>query len=174
MDLALPMPDTIGRLEKRLTAEIADEAEQWSWHLNALARWEQENLLENPSPALLAEHKATVERLLRFGRFLSLATEHPDFPDQSVAMMVRATQRALQDHLEMRHGPGMARQESERILATFFPMSPELERLLNALWERDRCEPKDREKWNANIERRLRMRAPGCQASAVKNFRRRP
>jgi hypothetical protein len=32
-------------------------------------------------------------------------------------------------------------------------MSPELERLLNALWERDYCEPKDRARWTASVER---------------------
>jgi hypothetical protein len=32
-------------------------------------------------------------------------------------------------------------------------MSPELERLLNALWERQFCEPKDRFRWEATVER---------------------
>jgi hypothetical protein len=32
-------------------------------------------------------------------------------------------------------------------------MSPELERLLNALWERDNSEPADLRKWNATVER---------------------
>ena len=32
-------------------------------------------------------------------------------------------------------------------------MSPELERLLNALFERDTCEPENRPQWDANIRR---------------------
>jgi hypothetical protein len=43
-------------------------------------------------------------------------------------------------------------------------MSPELERLLNALWERDFCEPKERAKWKATVERLIadaRSRRPG-------------
>jgi hypothetical protein len=32
-------------------------------------------------------------------------------------------------------------------------MSPDLERLLNALWERDYGEPKDRARWAASAER---------------------
>jgi hypothetical protein len=32
-------------------------------------------------------------------------------------------------------------------------MSPDLERLLNALWERDFGEPKDRARWRATAER---------------------
>lgn len=32
-------------------------------------------------------------------------------------------------------------------------MSPELERLLEALFERDTCEPQDRPKWDATVRR---------------------
>lgn len=32
-------------------------------------------------------------------------------------------------------------------------MNPDLERLLNALWERDTCEPKERFRWSATVER---------------------
>jgi hypothetical protein len=32
-------------------------------------------------------------------------------------------------------------------------MSPERERLLAALWERDTCEPGQRPRWNATVER---------------------
>jgi hypothetical protein len=121
MEIAFAMPDTIGRLEKRLTAELADEAEQWSWCLNSLSRWEDEHLLGNPSPELLAEHKKTVERLLRFGRLISVATGHPDFPDRAVASMVQATKRTLEDNLRIYHGSGMSKEESDRILSKAFP-----------------------------------------------------
>lgn len=121
MEFAVAMPDPIGRLEKRLTAELADEAEQWSWCLNGLSRWEDEHLLDNPTPQSLAEHKRMIERLLRFGRFLSVATEHPDFPDRAVASMVRATLQTLEDDLALHHGTGMSTEKSERILAKAFP-----------------------------------------------------
>ncbi len=32
-------------------------------------------------------------------------------------------------------------------------MSPDLERLLNPLWEKRNCEPKDRARWKATAER---------------------
>jgi hypothetical protein len=32
-------------------------------------------------------------------------------------------------------------------------MSPELERLLAAFYERDTCEPSDRPKWDATVQR---------------------
>jgi hypothetical protein len=43
-------------------------------------------------------------------------------------------------------------------------MSPELERLLNALWERDTCEPKDLARWKATVHRLIEdalNRGPG-------------
>ena len=36
---------------------------------------------DNPTPELLADHKATVERCLAFGRFLWLGMDKSDFPD---------------------------------------------------------------------------------------------
>ncbi|MBI4657603.1 MAG: hypothetical protein HY735_01930 [Verrucomicrobia bacterium] len=44
-------------------------------------------------------------------------------------------------------------------------MSPELERLLNALWERDTCEPTELARWKATVERLIedaRSKAPGA------------
>jgi predicted YcjX-like family ATPase len=43
-------------------------------------------------------------------------------------------------------------------------MSPELERLLAALYERDHCEPEDRERWAAVVRRLVsdaQQRMPG-------------
>ena len=43
-------------------------------------------------------------------------------------------------------------------------MSPELERLLNALWQRDTCEPKDLARCKATVERLIEdacKRSPG-------------
>jgi hypothetical protein len=37
-------------------------------------------------------------------------------------------------------------------------MSPELERLLNALWERDTAEPYERARWKATVERQVRRK----------------
>jgi hypothetical protein len=43
-------------------------------------------------------------------------------------------------------------------------MSPELERILAALWERDTCEPEQRQKWDATLRRLVddaRSKQPG-------------
>jgi len=49
-------------------------------------------------------------------------------------------------------------------------MSPELERLLNALWERDYCEPKDRARWKATAERLIADACTGCPGLGREQF----
>ena len=121
MDIAIPMGDIIGRLQKRWLANLTETVEEWSASVSTLSRWEDENLLDNPALEALADHKATVERLLAFGGSLSLATENRKFPDRRIAEMVAATQLVLQDKLRIWHGPRMSKTESDRILAGCFP-----------------------------------------------------
>src|SRR5580698_7740261 len=108
MEIALPMPGFIEQIEKRVLTQLTEEAEQWASCLNALTKWEEEHLLDNPTPGLLAQHKQTVEHLIKLGRIFQWATEQPDFPDRATAEMVRATQACLEDVLSMRHGPRLA------------------------------------------------------------------
>jgi hypothetical protein len=121
MDIAIPMGDIIGRLQKRWLANFAETVEEWSASVSTLSRWEDDNLLDNPSPELLADHKATIERLLAFGGSLSPTTENRKFPDRRIAEMVAATQVVLQDKLRMWHGPRMSKTESDRLLGACFP-----------------------------------------------------
>jgi hypothetical protein len=121
MEIAVPVDDVVGRLQKRWLASFVETVEEWSACVSALSRWEDEHLLDGATPGLLADHKATVERLLTFGRFLSLVTANSDFPDVRIGEMVAATQVVLQDKLRMWHGPRMSRTESDRILAVCFP-----------------------------------------------------
>ena len=37
MEIALPVPDAIGRLQKRLHAELANAVEEWSGFVSTLA-----------------------------------------------------------------------------------------------------------------------------------------
>lgn len=121
MEIAIPAPDLVGNLERRLLAEFALAAEEWSRCIPALSKWEDEHLLDNPTPELLDEHKTTLQRLLAFGRFISLATDQPTFPDRSTAEMVAATLSVLKDKLGMWHGPGISRKEADRIVSACFP-----------------------------------------------------
>lgn len=119
---SLPLvPDYVGHLQERLLHEFAMAVEDWSRCVRQLTQWEDEHLLDDPSPELLARHKATLQRLLRFGKFISLTTEQAEFPDPELAALVRATQRSFQDKLAMWHGPKLSPAESERILSACFP-----------------------------------------------------
>jgi hypothetical protein len=124
MEIAIPMSDAVSRLQKRWLTSFADAAEEWSAYVSTLSRWEDDNLLDSPRPELLADHKATIERFLAFGRFLSLATENQSFPDRRIAEMVAATLVVLQDKLRMWHSPRMSKNESDRILTACFADEP--------------------------------------------------
>ena len=121
MEIAIPMPNLIGRVQKRIFNTFAEGVEEWSALVTDLTRWEDDHLLDKPAPALLADHKATLERCIAFGRFLLLATKSPDFPDQQLFRMVAATQQTFLDKLRMWHGPRMDKSHSDRILAVCFP-----------------------------------------------------
>ena len=64
MEIAIPVPDVIDRLQSRLRSQFASAVQEWSESVSALARWEDDHLLDHPTPASLADHKAAVERLL--------------------------------------------------------------------------------------------------------------
>src|SRR6267378_496094 len=103
--MTMPLPELLSGLEKRLTVELVQEALQWASCRKSLSHWEEEHLLENPTPEFLAQHKQAVEQLLRFGRWLSRATNHPDFPDRDTAQMVEATLWTLQQMHDAWHRP---------------------------------------------------------------------
>lgn len=118
--LAMPVvPDFLGYLESNFHRELAAAIHDWSRCATLLTRWEDEHLLDAPTPELLARHKQAIERLLRFGRYLALATEGPDFPDQPLAEIVSATQSCLRDKLPLWHGT-MSAERSAEILKTCF------------------------------------------------------
>jgi uncharacterized protein (DUF2267 family) len=69
---------------------------------------------------LIAKHKQAIERLLRFGKFLLLATEQSGISEQQARDIVRATQRCLQDKLSLWHGQTLAGQARSEILKACF------------------------------------------------------
>ncbi len=155
MDAELTVPvnavDFIETLEKRILHELWDSVLVWSESVRALAQWEDEHLLDSPSAEMLEKHRSIVERQIALGKFISLATEHPDFPDKETRQHVAATMAILRDKIPIWHST-MSAQEADRILAEVFP-EPELERLLHALYERDTCEPQHQPQWEATLER---------------------
>ena len=115
------MADVIDRLQRRWLTGAAEAAEEWSASVSTLSRWEDDNLIENPTPELLAEHRTALDRLLAFGNALSLATESPQFPDRRIAEMVAATRVVLRDKARMWHSRRMSKAESDRIMGACFP-----------------------------------------------------
>lgn len=120
MEITLPVPEAISRLQRRLLSEFASTVEEWSWFVSTLAQWEDDHLLDNPTPELLADHETTVRRLLAFGRMLAAAAETPNFSDRQTAESVAATLLVLEHKLRMWHGPQIDREESRRILAEVY------------------------------------------------------
>lgn len=119
--LTMPMvPDFLGHLELHFHRELAAVVHDWSRCTSLLTQWEDEHLLDHPTPEALARHKKAVERLLRFGRFLALAAEQPDFPDPQLADTVAATRNCLQDKLPLWHGQSLAEAQRAEILHSCF------------------------------------------------------
>src|SRR5207248_3822339 len=99
-------------LEKRILHELWDSVLVWSESVRALAHWEDEHLLDNPSAEMLEEHRHIVERQIELGKVISLATEDPDFPDKEARAQVAATMSILQDKMPLWHSP-MSAQEAD-------------------------------------------------------------
>ena len=123
--LALPGPDFLEHVEKRFRREINDAVQDWSRCANLLAPWENEYLRDDLEPRSLAAHKQAVERLLRFGRLLSVTVEQPDFADSTLAQMVATTQNNLQDKLAHWHSRAQAKEQRNVIPKTSVPEPPE-------------------------------------------------
>src|SRR2546429_462027 len=85
----------VARVQKRVLADLASDARQWSRCVRELNHWEDQHLLstETAPTERLTEHKALVERLLLFGQVFAFATSHPEFADADTAGMVYATQQ---------------------------------------------------------------------------------
>ena len=112
--------DFIETLEKRILHELWDAVLVWSESVRALAQWEDEHLLDNPSAKVLEEHRRIIERQIALGKFISLATEHPDFPEKEARQQVAATMSILRDKIPHWHST-VSSEEADRILAEVFP-----------------------------------------------------
>jgi hypothetical protein len=124
---ALPLlPDVLGQLEIHLArqlvlvGQLVFVVEGWSECVSKLTYWEDNHLLDNPTPELLARHKEAVQRMLRFGQFLVLANAQAEFPDRNLMPIVEATQSVLRDKLRLWHGSRVSAEESDTILRAAF------------------------------------------------------
>ncbi|MGH7951052.1 MAG: hypothetical protein ACREFE_03910 [Limisphaerales bacterium] len=113
-DISSPVAVGLARsVVRHLRAEIDD----WYDACRRVTVWEDDNLLEdNPAPEKMAEHATMIDELERIGKWFSLATQSPDFPDADTAELVRLTLQDLKDRRAMWHGKKMSREESDKIL----------------------------------------------------------
>ncbi len=110
-------------VESHFRRELDSVIQEWSRCTRLLADWENQHLLDNPAPELMARHRQAVERLLHFGKFLLLAAEQSGVSSLRARDIVRATQSCLQDKLSLWHGRTLTDQARSGILKTCFDES---------------------------------------------------
>ena len=108
------------RLALRAARHLRAQVEDWYDECRYLADWEDENLVDDPTPERLAEHARLLDELERIGRWLSSATQSADFPDRPTAELVVLTLRSLADRRAMWHGRSLTEQQRAEILKACF------------------------------------------------------
>ena len=108
------------RLALRTVRQFRAQVEDWYDECRALTNWDDQNLLDAPTPDKLAEHAAVIDELERVGRWFSLAMQSADFPDRSTAELVAMTLRDLADVRAMWHGTTLSENERTEILKSCF------------------------------------------------------
>jgi hypothetical protein len=121
MEITLEGPSVVEKFRQALTADFEQRIDEWCHCRKRLFEWENDHLLENPSPEKLAEHKEMLNLMIFFGQLFSLVTSHPTFPRTDLAEEVQATLWILRDQYQAFHGPQLAKDKADRILATVFP-----------------------------------------------------
>src|SRR5205809_7710001 len=86
--------DLSGGLAKRLLRYFKAQVEDWYDVCRHFSDWEDRNLVDDPKSERLAEHARLLDELERVGRWLSLTSQSPDYPDKSTAELISMT---LQD-----------------------------------------------------------------------------
>ena len=117
----LAAPNFLQRAFKRLSDELSADAEDWSAAVQGLRRFQDEKLLDDPTPENLQAHQRALEMLIAFGSFIASATKTPEFPNRDAHVMVEATLQILRDDLALWHGCQNSSERNAQILATCFP-----------------------------------------------------
>lgn len=119
--LEMPGAD-IGRdATEPVLAKLAEAARTWSQAVTSLAVWQDDNLLDDPSPGACARNLSAIGHLLRLGRLLGRVVEDEQFGDEPTRRMVAATMQTLQDMERLWASPLMPATEANAILGRVFP-----------------------------------------------------
>ena len=105
---AMESADLAGGISRRALRLLKVQVEDWYDVCRHLRDWEDQYLLDQPSPERLAEHARLLDELERVGTWMSLATGSADFPDRPTAERVGMTLQDLKDARALWHG-NMAR-----------------------------------------------------------------
>ena len=125
-DEALPvplLPELADFWQSKLMESLRLTVEAWSACVARVTQWEQAHLVDAPTPDDLKAHRKAVDRMIVFGRLVSLSTTHKDFPDRRLARMVRATLQAYEDKLSLWHDNTRTEAEREALLREVFSES---------------------------------------------------
>src|SRR5438094_251522 len=88
----------------RAARHLKTQVENWYAESRSHPQWEDENLIDEPTPERLAEHARRLDELERVGRWLASATQSTDFPDRPTAELVVLALQDLADGRAMWHG----------------------------------------------------------------------
>ena len=112
---AMEPVDLAGGISKRALRLLKLQVEDWYDVCRHLSDWEDQYLLDQPSPERLAEHARLLDELERVGTWMSLATGSADFPDRPTVELVAMTLQDLKDARALWHG-NMPRERRREIL----------------------------------------------------------
>jgi hypothetical protein len=111
-----------GAISRRALRLIKAQVEDWYDECRRLSDWEDHYLVGQVAPESLAEHARLLGELEQVGRWLSLATQSPDFPDPDTAQLVALTLQDLSDARALWHGD-LSKDERQEILRAIFDES---------------------------------------------------
>lgn len=114
-------PGILERAKNRILHEFVADAEDWSSLVTGLRRFQDAELLDNPTDANLKVHRQTLNLLISFGELLLAGTKNPVFVDRGTHEMVAATLQILRDDLALWHGQKNSPEKNAAILADCFP-----------------------------------------------------
>lgn len=106
-------------LTARLVRYFKAQVEDWYDVCRQLSAWEEQHLIDHPTPEQSAEHTRLLDELEHVGRWLMRATQTPDFPDRTTAELVAMTMQDLKDRRALWHGP-MKPEQREAMLREIF------------------------------------------------------
>src|SRR5437867_5244506 len=114
--------DLADALCKRVLRYFRAQVEDWYDVCQQLSAWEDRHLIDHSTAERLAEHAQLLDELERVGRWMSLVTQSPNFPDRALAELVTMTLQDIKDARALWHGT-MTKEQRQEILRAVFDES---------------------------------------------------